>query len=94
MLTQLTLVAWAQTTTSTAEADKVLWIKGSRPRIVRAAGTSAAPPNNCSASATCIASTSLMFLPPTVYFSTSAWNRFPSHTSQGAATAAIIARSV
>ena len=41
-----------------------------------------------------IASTSAMFLPPKVYSSTSAWNRFPSQTSHGVATPAIIARSL
>ena len=35
-----------------------------------------------------------MSLPPNVYSSTSAWNRFPSHSSQVVATPAIIARSV
>ena len=35
-----------------------------------------------------------MSLPPSVYSSTSAWNRFPSHSSQTVATPAIIARSV
>ena len=49
---------------------------------------------NCSASLAGIASTSLMSLPPKVYSSTSAWNRFPSHSSQVVATPAIIARSV
>ena len=35
-----------------------------------------------------------MSWPPNVYSSTSAWNRFPSHSSQMVATPAIIARSV
>ncbi len=35
-----------------------------------------------------------MSLPPNSYSSTSAWNRFPSHSSQVVATPAIIARSV
>jgi hypothetical protein len=51
-------------------------------------------PKNSSASVTDIASTSLMSRPPSSYSSTSAWKRLPSHTSQGAATPAIIARSV
>jgi hypothetical protein len=51
-------------------------------------------PKNSSASATDIASTSLMSQPPRRYSSTEAWNRLPSHSSQTAATPAIIARSV
>ena len=35
-----------------------------------------------------------MSLPPNLYSSTSAWNRFPSHSSQVVATPAIIPRSV
>ena len=35
-----------------------------------------------------------MSLPPNVYSSTDESNRFPSHTSQGTAMPAIIARSV
>ena len=60
-----------------------------------AAGVFASPaPKNAPASATDIASTSLMSLPPKVYSSTSAWKRLPSHSSQTVATLAIIARSV
>jgi hypothetical protein len=60
-----------------------------------AAGTFASPsPKNSSASVTDIASTSLMSRPPNLYSSTDASNRFPSHTSHGVATPAIIARSV
>jgi hypothetical protein len=51
-------------------------------------------PKKSSASATDIASTSLMSLLPSVYFRTSAWNRLPSQTSQVVATPAIIARSL
>ena len=35
-----------------------------------------------------------MSRPPSVYSSTAAWNRLPSHSSQVVATPAIIARSV
>ena len=35
-----------------------------------------------------------MFFPPNLYFSTAAWNRFPSHSSHVVATPAIIAKSV
>ena len=60
-----------------------------------AAGVFASPaPKNSTASATGIASTSLMSLPPNVYSSTDAWKRLPSHSSQTVATPAIIARSV
>jgi hypothetical protein len=51
-------------------------------------------PKNSVASATGIASTSLMSLPPNSYSRTSAWKRLPSHSSQVVATPAIIARSV
>ena len=51
-------------------------------------------PKNSSASATGIASTSLMSRPPRWYSSTAAWKRLPSHSSQVVATPAIIARSV
>jgi len=46
------------------------------------------------ASAADMAGTSLMFLPPSVYPSTSGVNRLPSHSSQTVVTPAIIARSV
>ncbi len=60
-----------------------------------AAGVRASPaPKNFSASATDIASTSLMSRPPRWCSSTEAWNRFPSHSSQTVETPAIIARSV
>ena len=60
-----------------------------------AAGVCASPaPKNFPASVTDIASTSLMFFPPKVYSRTSAWNRFPSHSSQTMATPAITPRSV
>ena len=60
-----------------------------------AAGVFASPsPKNSSASVTDMASTSLMSLPPNLYSSTSAWYRFPSHTSQGIAEPATIPRSV
>ncbi len=60
-----------------------------------AAGVRASPaPKNSSASATDIASTSLMSQPPRWWPSTDAWNRFPSHSSQVVATPAIIPRSV
>ena len=35
-----------------------------------------------------------MFLPPNWYSSTSAWNRFPSHTSQTVATVSMKPNSV
>ena len=35
-----------------------------------------------------------MFRPPSVYSSTDAWNRFPSHSSQVVATVAITPSSV
>ncbi len=41
-----------------------------------------------------IASTSLMFLPPNVYCSTSAWNRLPPHSSQTDSTVAMTPSSV
>ena len=60
-----------------------------------AAGTSTpSSPKNSSASATDMASTSLMSLPPSLYSSTSAMNRLPSQTSQVVATPAMIARSL
>ena len=60
-----------------------------------AAGVAASPSaKNASASVTGMASTSLMSFPPSLYSRTSAWNRFPSHSSQMLATPAIIARSV
>ena len=60
-----------------------------------AAGVFAGPePKNSAASVTGIASTWLMSLPPSLYSSTDAWNRFPSQSSQGVATPAIIPRSV
>ena len=63
--------------------------------MARAAGVRASSaPKNSSASVTGIARTSLMSLPPSLYSSTDASNRFPSHSSQVAATLAIIARSV
>jgi hypothetical protein len=46
------------------------------------------------ASATGIASTSLMSLPPNVYSSTDASKRLPSHSSQVVATPAMMPRSV
>ena len=52
-------------------------------RILCAAGVSASPPpKNSSASATDIASTSLMSRPPKWCSSTDAMKRFPSHSSQ------------
>ena len=51
-------------------------------------------PKNSSASVTDIASTSLMSLPPNSYSSTSAWNRFPSHSSQVVAMLSMKPRSV
>ena len=62
--------------------------------LVRGRDLPAPSPKNSSAPATGIARTSLMSRPPNVYSSTPAWKRFPSHTSQGAAMPAIIARSV
>ena len=60
-----------------------------------AAGVAASPsPKKASASVTDIASTSLMSFPPNRYPSTEASKRLPSHTSHGAATPAIIPRSV
>ena len=60
-----------------------------------AAGSLASPSaKNSVASATGIASTSLMSLPPNVYSSTSAWNRLPSHSSQVVETPDIMPRSV
>ena len=60
-----------------------------------AAGFFAAPvPKKSRASATGMASTSLMSRPPSLYSSTAASNRLPSHTSHTVATPAIIARSV
>jgi hypothetical protein len=62
---------------------------------VSAAGVRASPAaKNSRASATDIASTSLMSRPPKWYPSTDASNRFPSHSSHVVATPAIIARSV
>jgi hypothetical protein len=49
---------------------------------------------NSSASVTDIASTSAMFRPPSVYSSTDAWNRLPSHSSQVVATVSMIPSSV
>jgi hypothetical protein len=49
-----------------------------------AAGVCASPaPRNASASVTDIASTSAMLRPPRWCSSTAAWNRLPSHSSQG-----------
>ena len=62
--------------------------------LVRCRRLRLAPAKNASASVTGIASTSLMSFPPNWYSRTSAWNRFPSHSSQVVATPAIIARSV
>ncbi len=60
-----------------------------------AAGVRASPaPKNSTASATDIASTSLMSRPPSWCSSTDASKRFPSHSSQIVATPAIIPRSV
>ena len=60
-----------------------------------AAGVCASPaPKNSSASVTDMASTSLMSRPPSRWFSTDAWNRLPSHSSQVVTTPAITARSV
>jgi hypothetical protein len=60
-----------------------------------AAGVAAAPlPKNSPASVTGIASTSAMFFPPSVYSSTEAWNRLPSHSSQVDSTVAITPSSV
>ena len=49
---------------------------------------------NPSASVTDIASTSAMFRPPSVYSSTDAWNRFPSHSSQMDSTVSMKPSSV
>ena len=68
--------------------------------LVAALGTAEYPvrawpePKNSNASSTDISSTSLMLRPPSVYSSTAAWNRLPSHSSHTVATPAIIARSV
>jgi hypothetical protein len=60
-----------------------------------AAGVRASPSaKNAAASATDIASTSLMSRPPSLWSSTDASKRLPSHSSQIDATPAIIARSV
>src|SRR4029434_10239141 len=51
--------------------------------VVWPAGVRASPSlKNRSASVADIASTSAMFRPPSVYSSTDAWNRRPSHSSQ------------
>ena len=49
---------------------------------------------NSRASITVIRSTSLMFFPLSVYSSTDAWNRLPSHSSQVDSTVAITPSSV
>ena len=54
---------------------------------------SPAPKNAC-ASATGMASTSAMFLPPSRYSRTAAWKRRPSQSSQGDSTVAITPSSV
>src|ERR1700710_3195242 len=57
-------------------------------------GGASPPPKNSAASVTDIASTSAMFRPPSVYSNPDAWNRLPSHSSQGDSTVAITPRSV
>ena len=73
-----------------AEAD----VDESGEDLVRGRRLALPAAKNASASVTDIASTSLMSWPPNLYFRTSAWNRFPSHSSQMVATPAIIPRSV
>ena len=61
----------------------------------RADGVRASPSSkNSSASVTDIASTSAMFRPPSVYSSTDAWKRLPSHSSHGDSTVAMTPSSV
>ena len=58
-------------------------------------GVRASPSSkNSSASVTDISSTSAMFLPPSAYSSTAAWNRLPSHSSHGVETVSMNPSSV
>ena len=72
-----------------AEGQQIGLVPGGGPQ-----GMTSPVPKNSLASATGMASTSLMSRPPRWYSSTDASNRFPSHSSQVVATPAIIARSV
>ena len=66
-----------------------------RSRIFCAAGTFASPSaKKPPASPTGMARTSAMLRPPSVYSSTAAWNRLPSHSSQVDSTVAITPSSV
>ena len=68
---------------------------GPGPEVDDPVGVRASPaPKNSSASVTDIASTWLMSPPSRSWSTTDASKRFPAHSSQGDATAAIIARSV